>query len=553
MSKLSFLPFLFLAAFLQANTPPPAAPDFTVTTSDGQVKSLYSDYINQQKLVVIEAFFTTCPPCATHAPLVQNLYTAMQAAHPGKLEFILLSTLFSDTNVKVAQYKTSKGLTMPGVGKDGGSITALQPYLNGQYGAFEGTPTFIVIAPGSGMVFFDIRGNSPSETIALLQQKIESFFPKSCSLENPFGAQLDEVKISVDAPAFDTAFMANGSYSLTPLNSIHNSPYTVKPYKSGNSTGITTYDLVLISKHILAIEPFHCPWQILAADVNCTGSITSYDIVTIRKVILGILDSFPCGNYRFIPDSAKLSNGSCQDFIGVKLGDVNAGPCTDSLYGGIDSRSQSQQLVFFDHDFQAGETARIPLFLSENAQLDGLQFALNFDPSSFKIHSLETGTLEGLGSDSYRLSDHDLALSWLQAKGQDLPAGSALLTLEVTAPKGGRLSDLIHLAPYVLSPEVYPSTGSIRALQLGWLPPFDDFSVSPNPTTGPFTLRINAGQDGDFLLQMMDLQGRFILEKTFSAVKGLNQWLIDAPINNHGLYILKVNGKLAGKVLVSGR
>ena len=174
MNKLStrsllFIGALFVASPLYSQGP---APDFTVTTSDGQVKKLYQDYINQQKLVVIEAFFTTCPPCATHAPLVQNLYTSMQAAYPGQIEFILLSTLFSDTNVKVAQYKTSKGLTMPGVGNDGGSITALQPYLNGLYGQFQGTPTFIIIAPGTGEVFFDIRGNSPSQTISLLQQKI---------------------------------------------------------------------------------------------------------------------------------------------------------------------------------------------------------------------------------------------------------------------------------------------------------------------------------------------------------------------------------------------
>ncbi len=302
--SLLFIGALFLASPLYSQGP---APDFTVTTSDGQVKSLYQDYINQQKLVVIEAFFTTCPPCATHAPLVQNLYTSMQAAHPGQIEFILLSTLFSDTNVKVAQYKTSKGLTMPGVGNNGGSITALQPYLNGLYGQFQGTPTFIVIAPGTGEVFFDIRGNSPSQTIALLQQKIETLFPKECSLENPFGSPLEEVQITVEAPVFDTSFFANDTYDLSQVAALQNTDYTLKPQKTGSPyDGLTTYDLVLISKHILDIVPFNCPWQIVAADVNHSESITTFDIVTARKVILGITDTFPYGSWRF---HARFSHG----------------------------------------------------------------------------------------------------------------------------------------------------------------------------------------------------------------------------------------------------
>jgi peroxiredoxin len=117
MKRFFLLLLLLNAVFAHANTPPLPAPDFTVTTSDGQVKKLYQDYIQQQKVVVIEAFFTTCPPCSAHAPFLQSLYTEMQAAYPGQVEFILLSTLLTDTNIKVAQYKTNKGLTMPGCGQ----------------------------------------------------------------------------------------------------------------------------------------------------------------------------------------------------------------------------------------------------------------------------------------------------------------------------------------------------------------------------------------------------------------------------------------------------
>jgi len=554
MKNLSLLTLLLLSASLFAapNFPPPTqAPDFTVTTSDGQVKKLYQDYISQQKLVVIEAFFTTCPPCATHAPLFQNLYTSMNAAHPGQVEFLLLSTLITDTNAKVAQYKTNKGLTMPGVGKDGGSITALQPYLNGQFGAFQGTPTFIVIAPGSGAVTFDLRGNTPSQTIALLQQKIESFFPKPCSLTDPFGAALDQVEIKVDAPTFDTTFVANGEYETAQVASLKNSTYTLKPYKSGNSSvGLTTYDLVLISKHILAIEPFQCPWQIVAADVNCTGTITTFDIVTMRKSILGIIDSLPCGAWRFMPDSASISNGACQDFVGVKLGDVNAGSCTDSLLMAPEDRTLPQKLLFEDLHFQPGETASISLFFATDVTLEGLQFALEFDPSTLIINQIESNNLEGFDADSYHLSDKNLAISWLQASGQAVAAQTNLLTLEITAPKGGKLSELIGCSKLRLAPEAYGANGQISPLQFSFSPRASAYCISPNPTPQHFSIQANTEEAGDFSVQMLDFQGKIVFETIFAGLKGLNHWDIQAGDYPSGIYALKVNGTAIGKVVL---
>jgi thiol-disulfide isomerase/thioredoxin len=550
MKRFFLLLLLLNAVFAHANTPPLPAPDFTVTTSDGQVKKLYQDYIQQQKVVVIEAFFTTCPPCSAHAPFLQSLYTEMQAAYPGQVEFILLSTLLTDTNIKVAQYKTNKGLTMPGVGKDGGSITALQPYIDGQFGSFQGTPTFFVIAPGSGAVSFDIRGNSPSETMELIQQKIESFFPKECNLQNPFGAALEDVQIKVDAGVFDTNFVANDTYDLSQVAALQNTAYTIKPSKTGHPSGLTTYDLVLISKHILAIEPFSCPWQIKAADVNCTGSVTTFDIVTARKVILGILDSFPCGTWGFIPDSMVVSEGGCQDFVGVQLGDVNAGPCNDSLWTGAEARTSPQKLYFQMYEFYPGETARVDVFLEQDIQLNGLQLALGFDPKLLKINKIESNLLEAFDSESYSVDEHQALISWIRPNGQAVAAGSTLLRLQVTAPKGGPIAELLHLSKQGLAAEAYDTAGKIHPLEPAFQPGSASFSILPNPSAGRFTLRTDLECEQDLVLQILDLQGKIVFEKICTAIKGPNNWEMEIPSKTPGLYFLKANGKAAGKVLV---
>ena len=133
MFKKLILP-VFLAACFSLSAAP--APDFTITDSDGNTRQLYADFVNQGKIVVLEIFFINCPPCVTHAPHWQTLYTNMKAQYPGQVEFLMLSNKNADNNAAVAQYKISKGLTMPAAGSNGGSLAAVQPYESGQFGPF---------------------------------------------------------------------------------------------------------------------------------------------------------------------------------------------------------------------------------------------------------------------------------------------------------------------------------------------------------------------------------------------------------------------------------
>ncbi len=92
--------------------------------------------------------------------------------------------------------------------------------------------------------------------------------------------------------------------------------------------GVTTFDLVLIQRHILGIESLDTPEKMLAADVNQSGTITTLDLVAIRRVILEIDEIFPAGkSWLFTPNNIQTGNlipsGFNQTFIGIKLGDVN--------------------------------------------------------------------------------------------------------------------------------------------------------------------------------------------------------------------------------------
>lgn len=109
--------------------------------------------------------------------------------------------------------------------------------------------------------------------------------------------------------------------------------------------GVSTLDLVLINQHILGKKRLTSPYQLLAADVNQSGTISTLDIIKIRKVILNLDATFEGGKswlfvdakHRFkdpnnpwaeaIPWFIQFNDldRSVTDagFIGIKLGDVN--------------------------------------------------------------------------------------------------------------------------------------------------------------------------------------------------------------------------------------
>ncbi|MEZ4982948.1 MAG: hypothetical protein R2769_15465 [Saprospiraceae bacterium] len=65
--------------------------------------------------------------------------------------------------------------------------------------------------------------------------------------------------------------------------------YRVVPFKNDELLkGISTFDLVQLSKHILNVQNLNTPYTCIAGDVNKSGSISTLDMVSLQKVILRI-------------------------------------------------------------------------------------------------------------------------------------------------------------------------------------------------------------------------------------------------------------------------
>lgn len=171
-------------------------------------------------------------------------------------------------------------------------------------------------------------------------------FSVSGNVQTYWGVPMRGVKVSISGSASATVLtdtLGNYVFDNIPLGG----SYAIAPALDTNDlNGVSTFDLVLISKHILGLEPLGAAWKIIAADANKSNSVTTFDIVEIRKLILGIYSVFPNNtSWRFFPAMASFPNPANPfsgnlppatinipnlqgnftgaDFRGFKMGDVN--------------------------------------------------------------------------------------------------------------------------------------------------------------------------------------------------------------------------------------
>ena len=156
---------------------------------------------------------------------------------------------------------------------------------------------------------------------------------------------VSSVQMSLSGPMpMTTMSEPDGSYYLDDLE--EDLDYTVTAFRNDNArNGVTTFDIILISKHILAVDPLDSPYKLIAADVNRSGSVTTLDLIQMRRLILNVYDEFPDntswrfvdGEYdfpqpdnpwvEFFPELININDLIGEElnagFIAIKIGDVN--------------------------------------------------------------------------------------------------------------------------------------------------------------------------------------------------------------------------------------
>ncbi len=152
--------------------------------------------------------------------------------------------------------------------------------------------------------------------------------------------------VTVELSGSDSQSVLTGADGTYSFDVAPGGDYVVAPSKSNDSIpndGVTTFDITLARRHILIVDTLDSPYKIIAGDINEELGMSTGDILQIRSLILGNTLIYPSGKlWQFIKSDYAFSdplhpftfdktrtydnlttNQANQNFIGVKLGDVN--------------------------------------------------------------------------------------------------------------------------------------------------------------------------------------------------------------------------------------
>ena len=343
----------------------------------------------------------------------------------------------------------------------------------------------------------------------------------------------------------------NGAYSFCDV-CLSCDRFMLAPEKDDNPlNGVTTYDLVLINKHILAIDPLIGPFKIIAADANKSGSITTFDIVELRKLILGTYTVLPkTKSWRFIAKSFVFPNAenpfqtafeqveNCiapqsgsVDFIGIKVGDVN-----NTAVPGRPAPRPVVALSWPSPRSQPGTIITLPITYQGNEAMEALQMGIRFDPTVLQLISPSKGDIESYLPDNFNLlkaAQGEIRTLWLPMTGEPEPVLPGTVLFYLTFKVLSEVSETglpLWLDEGLLTCSAWKSDGTECALQYisatqtreesANIPGSLQASVRPNPTGGIATLFVQVIKPEMARVMLFDAFGRRLAMRELQLSEG---------------------------------
>lgn len=356
---------------------------------------------------------------------------------------------------------------------------------------------------------------------------------------------------------------ANGQFDLGAVPT--GDDYTITPVKDVDPlNGVSTFDLVLISKHILGVQPLDSPYKLIAADANNTETVTTFDLVVIRKLILFIDDEFPNNtSWRFvradhqfsdatnpwatdIPEVYNINNLTDDmldaDFVAIKVGDVNGNAAYNLT--STDDRNFTGALTFATDDvsLKAGETHTIE-FTANDFNVSGYQFTLNFDRSAVEFVEVLPGLAQVENFGTSLISEGAITTSWNSNAAKQLSADEVVFSVVVTAKTDVQLSDVISINSRYTTAEAYNAAGELQDVALEFngtvaAAQFELLQNTPNPFADATVIGFTLPEATSATLTISDVSGKVLSVIEGDFARGYNQVVVkrDQVAGNGVLY-----------------
>lgn len=374
------------------------------------------------------------------------------------------------------------------------------------------------------------------------------------------GDPIDKTSVVIysSIPEFPKTDMVDqaGEYSFQ--NNPFGFNYSIRPEKDVHHVnGVSTFDILLIQRHILGFKLFDSPYQFIAADVTNDQEISSVDIVESRKLILGFNEVFPNNlSWRFsykdhqfvdeqnpwpFTETSELNifneQTLSEDFVGIKVGDVN-GDALANEFSQVTTRYQATLGVQMSIDEQSPHLLNVNI--SNDVYIEGFQFALAFqDLTMTSLHSSGFN----LKDDHYKIDDNELRISWHNETSEEVEKA---ITFQLQFDKALSDKDIqqFQFAKSHMKAEAYlgkdmvlvelvldiPNQSSKERTQLSqnWPNPFG------KTTEIEFTI---PNQENGVELIVRDAHGRIVWSKIDSYQAGTHRILLNAiDLGATGIY-----------------
>ena len=318
--------------------------------------------------------------------------------------------------------------------------------------------------------------------------------------------------------------------------------------------GVSTYDIAVISQHIVGINTITSPAILLAADVNEDGEVDAQDMVYLRNFILRRAQNLPKRDWLFIDSSYVFQNPIApyfedaaeiirldnttpinrKAFKAIKKGDVTP-QLTQPLnaLNALTARNnRSLTLQTEDIFIEKGKTYAIP-FTAEKFDAKAFQFTLNTE--GVLVNSIQTGNLPNLNENQFAIFEKAMTVSW---NGQSNTKSPHVFTLHITAKEAGLLSNLLKISSLITPIEANDSQGEVMQIQLIFnkttskTTAFHLYQNYPNPFGNTTTIAFDLPKDANTRLTVLTIDGKIIYRQEGKYAAGFNSITLDKNVLN---------------------
>ncbi len=362
---------------------------------------------------------------------------------------------------------------------------------------------------------------------------------------------------TADIPVFvdgsqgnNTSTNDQGEYVIT--NAQVGENYTILPRSNRDvRAGITTLDLVQLSRHIIGLQALDSPYKLIAADVDYSNTLDAFDILELQKLIIFDIPEFQNGNaWRFVDKNYDFKNPSqplmeyfpelieinplqvdppSADFISVKLGDLN------NSYLGLPENLEKSKWNWQIPNLNIPATKQfiLPLYAEAYEHWNGLQAELFFDNTSVKIVELIPGQLNPV----FNLQKDRLLISCISNGVESIDEKEPIFSILLEANSLISSNSIFtlgnkYLPAYVVSKNEISNTIGLEVKQSNEITVQSSkdlpilFSNRPNPFSEQTTIRFSIPEEGNVVLSIMDVSGRTLYRQEQYLKEGYHEVVV---------------------------